>query len=96
MKHCQFFVYNESKDIFRKRIAMSQKPSINLKQSQTQQQKLAMTQTMQQAIQILHFSTNDLRDYLREQSLDNPLISVSNSSDSFEPPQINRGLNQTS
>ncbi|MDN5473054.1 MAG: hypothetical protein L0F88_05235, partial [Lactococcus raffinolactis] len=27
---------------------------------------------MQQAIQILHFSTNDLRDYLREQSLDNP------------------------
>ncbi|MFZ2695901.1 MAG: RNA polymerase factor sigma-54, partial [Lactococcus raffinolactis] len=45
---------------------MSPKPSINLKQSQTQQQKLAMTQTMQQAIQILHFSTNDLRDYLRE------------------------------
>jgi RNA polymerase sigma-54 factor len=96
MKYCQIFVYNESKDILRKRVAMSPKPSINLKQSQTQQQKLAMTQTMQQAIQILHFSTNDLRDYLREQSLDNPLISVSNSPDSFEHPQINRGLNQTS
>lgn len=96
MKYCQIFVYNESKDILRKRVAMSPKPSINLKQSQTQQQKLAMTQTMQQAIQILHFSTNDLRDYLREQSLDYPLISVSNSPDSFEHPQINRGLNQTS
>ena len=61
MTHCQFFVYNESKDIFRKRIAMSQKPSINLKQSQTQQQKLAMTQTKQQAIQILQFSARQLQ-----------------------------------
>ena len=42
----------------------------------SQQQKLAMTQTMQQAIQILHYSTSDLVDFLQEQSLENPLISV--------------------
>jgi RNA polymerase sigma-54 factor len=71
MKHCQFFVYNKPKDIFRKRISMSSKPSINLKQSQSQQQ-LAMTQTMQQAIQILHYSTSDLVDFLQEQSLKIP------------------------
>ena len=85
MKHCQFFVYNKPKDIFRKRISMSSKPSINLKQSQSQQQKLAMTQTMQQAIQILHYSTSDLVDFLQEQSLENPLISVTIGSYSSEP-----------
>ena len=75
---------------------MSQKPSINLKQSQTQQQKLAMTQTMQQAIQMLHYPTNDLIDFLQEYALENPLISVSVQSESSEVLPSYRSLTQAS
>ena len=75
---------------------MSSKPSINLKQSQSQQQKLAMTQTMQQAIQILHYSTSDLVDFLQEQSLENPLISVTIGSYSSDAPPSNHSLVQSS
>lgn len=57
---------------------MNTKPAIRLKhnQSQTQVQKLAMTQNMQQALQILHYNTADLIDYLQEKTLENPLISI--------------------
>jgi RNA polymerase sigma-54 factor len=96
MKYCQIFVYNESKDIFRKRSAMSPQSSIHLKQKQSQQQKLAMTQTMQQAIQMLHYPTNDLIDFLQEYALENPLISVSVQSESSEVLPSYRSLTQAS
>ncbi len=75
---------------------MSPQSSIHLKQKQSQQQKLAMTQTMQQAIQMLHYPTNDLIDFLQEYALENPLISVSVQSESSEMPPSYRSLTQAS
>ncbi len=75
---------------------MSPQSSIHLKQKQSQQQKLAMTQTMQQAIQMLHYPTNDLIDFLQEYALENPLISVSVQSESSEVLPSYRSLTQAS
>ena len=75
---------------------MSPQSSIHLKQKQSQQQKLAMTQMMQQAIQMLHYPTNDLIDFLQEYALENPLISVSVQSESSEVLPSYRSLTQAS
>lgn len=45
-------------------------------QEQRQVQKLAMTQRMQQSIQVLRYNAEDLQAYLKQQELDNPFISV--------------------
>lgn len=45
-------------------------------QKQQQTQKLAMTQELQQAIQILQFNTEELQDYVETVSLENPLFEV--------------------
>lgn len=45
-------------------------------QKQQQTQKLAMTQQLQQAIQILQFNTEELQDYVETISLENPLFEV--------------------
>lgn len=46
-------------------------------QEQKQVQKLAMTQRMQQSIQVLKYNTEDLQTYLKQKELDNPFISIS-------------------
>lgn len=51
----------------------------NQKQAQTQVQKLAMTQQLQQAIKILQFNTEDLMNYVDEQIMENPLIETTDS-----------------
>lgn len=48
---------------------------------QKQIQKLAMTQQLQQSIQILQYNTEDLRHFLEMKSLENPLLSVKIESD---------------
>lgn len=45
-------------------------------QKQQQTQKLAMTQELQQAIQILQFNTEELQDYVETISLENPLFEI--------------------
>ncbi|MFC4771791.1 RNA polymerase factor sigma-54 [Enterococcus hermanniensis] len=45
-------------------------------QKQQQTQKLAMTQELQQAIQILQFNTEELQDYVETISLENPLFDI--------------------
>src|SRR5699024_6712915 len=45
-------------------------------QKQQQTQKLAMTQELQQAIQILQFNTEELQVYVETVSLENPLFDV--------------------
>ncbi|MFT8825135.1 MAG: RNA polymerase factor sigma-54 [Liquorilactobacillus mali] len=45
-------------------------------QIQKQIQKFAMTQQMQQSIQILRYSTEDLAKYLKQKQLDNPFVSI--------------------
>src|SRR5699024_5010949 len=46
-------------------------------QQQKQTQKLAMTQQLQQSIQVLQFTTEELSKYLENQALENPLLEVS-------------------
>lgn len=48
----------------------------NMNQQQKQVQKLAMTQQLQQSIQMLQFNTEDLRTFLENKALENPLIEV--------------------
>ncbi|GMA54990.1 hypothetical protein GCM10025857_63470 [Alicyclobacillus contaminans] len=45
-------------------------------QQQKQTQKLAMTQKLQQSIQILQYNTEDLIDFIDNQALENPLLEV--------------------
>lgn len=47
-----------------------------LSQQQKQVQKLAMTQELQQSIQILQFNTDELLSYLKDKTLGNPLLDV--------------------
>ena len=45
-------------------------------QQQKQTQKLAMTQKLQQSIQVLQFSMEELTHFIESQSLENPLLEV--------------------
>lgn len=46
-------------------------------QKQKQSQKLAMTQSLQQSIQVLQFSIDELAEFVETQAMENPLIEVS-------------------
>ncbi|MFW8053185.1 RNA polymerase factor sigma-54 [Vagococcus fluvialis] len=48
----------------------------HIKQSQQQTQKLAMTQELQQSIQMLQYNTDELLSFLEGKVLENPLIEV--------------------
>ena len=48
-----------------------------LSQQQKQVQKLALTQKLQQSIQVLQFSTEELTTFIDNQALENPLMEVS-------------------
>lgn len=56
------------------------------KQKQNQTQKLALTQQLQQSIQILHYSTEELRAFIENETLENPLIELV---ESVEPTDSN-------
>lgn len=47
-----------------------------LSQQQKQTQKLAMTQKLQQSIQVLQFSSDELLAFVDNQALENPLIDL--------------------
>ena len=50
----------------------------NYTQQQQQTQKLAMTQQLQQSIQILNYSAEELQSFIENKSLENPFIEVDN------------------
>ncbi|WEG74065.1 RNA polymerase factor sigma-54 [Vagococcus intermedius] len=50
-------------------------------QQQTQVQKMAMTQQLQQSIQILQFNTDELQIFIQNKALENPLLEVNVSTD---------------
>lgn len=50
-------------------------------QQQTQVQKMAMTQQLQQSIQILQFNTDELQTFIQNKALENPLLEVNVSTD---------------
>ncbi|WP_412988607.1 RNA polymerase factor sigma-54 [Pediococcus siamensis] len=58
----------------------------NLHQRQKQVQRLAMTQTLQQSIQILQYNVEELQAFLDQKALENPLITVSNSREEATTP----------
>ncbi|GEN48081.1 RNA polymerase factor sigma-54 [Ligilactobacillus pobuzihii] len=60
----------------------------NLGQQQTQVQKLAMTQRMQQSIRMLKFNTDELQNYLKQQELENPFIIVNPRQDKNESANV--------
>ncbi|MCF1684298.1 RNA polymerase factor sigma-54 [Tetragenococcus halophilus] len=62
-------------------------------QKQTQTQKLAMTQKLQQSIQILQYNTEDLIDYIDNKALENPLLEVvePSYSSSYSKPRKSSG-----
>ena len=62
-----------------------------LSQQQKQVQKLAMTQTLQQSIQMLHYNTEDLFKFLESKALENPLLDVKITRDYAEPTYKSRG-----
>lgn len=63
-------------------------------QSQKQTQKLAMTQKLQQAIQVLQFSVDELTEFVETEALENPLIEVSqaNYTMNYAKPRTNTGV----
>ena len=48
----------------------------NFSQKQQQTQKLAMTQHLQQSIQVLQYNSEELLAFVENQALENPLIEV--------------------
>lgn len=56
---------------------MAVKQNLGQSQQQKQIQKLAMTQSLQQSIQILQYNVEELQSFLKQKELENPLITVS-------------------
>ncbi|UPO90137.1 RNA polymerase factor sigma-54 [Niallia sp. Man26] len=59
---------------------------IELNLGQKQSQKLIMTQSLQQSIEILRFSNEELNEFLQEKSLENPFLDVNIVSDFVNVP----------
>lgn len=98
MNYQSGIVYNEIIRPNRKIVTMIVKPTNQLKQqqSQAQIQKLAMTQKMQQSLHILQVNSTDLVDFLREQALDNPLITIKLTADHPDGSSLSTHANQLS
>ena len=62
-----------------------------MKQSQQQTQKLAMTQELQQSIQMLQYNTDELLLFLENKALENPLMEVDIQTDDFIDNNRNKG-----
>jgi RNA polymerase sigma-54 factor len=60
--------------------------SFNLKLEQTQ--KLIMTPELQQAINLLQFSSLELQDYVQEELLNNPVLEVEEGDDNEKKPEL--------
>ena len=62
-------------------------------QKQKQSQKLAMTQSLQQSIQVLQFSIDELAEFVETKAMENPLIEVSeaNYALSYSKPRSSSG-----
>ncbi|OCA97686.1 RNA polymerase factor sigma-54 [Clostridium beijerinckii] len=59
----------------------------------TQEQKLVLTQNMQQSIKLLQMSLHDLREYIDNEYSENPVLEVNEEISSYDDEQINRDVN---
>lgn len=55
---------------------MNLQQTVSANQSQTQKQKFAMTQQLQQSIQILNYNTDDLNHFVMDMAMENPFMEV--------------------
>lgn len=53
---------------------------VSQSQKQTQSQKLVLTQQLQQSLQVLHFSIEELNQFIQAKSMENPLIELKEAS----------------
>ena len=66
-----------------------------LHQHQKQAQRLAMTQTLQQSIQVLQYNVEELQNFLNQKALENPLINVSTSREDLPISSQSRSSSQS-
>lgn len=59
----------------------------------TQEQRLVLTQNMQQSIKLLQMSLHDLREYIDNEYSENPVLEVNEEISSYDDEQINRDVN---
>ncbi|NOW07584.1 RNA polymerase factor sigma-54 [Clostridium beijerinckii] len=59
----------------------------------TQEQRLVLTQNMQQSIKLLQMSLHDLREYIDNEYSENPVLEVNEETSSYDDEQINRDVN---
>ena len=67
----------------------------HIKQQQQQTQKLAMTQELQQSIQMLQYNTDELLSFLESKTLENPLLEVDVKTDEMIMPTRTRKSNNS-
>ena len=65
---------------------------MELKQQATTKQTLALTQTMRQSLACLQMSVLELRDYIQEEALSNPLLEIS--MENYSVPLSPAGISQ--
>ncbi|NRT77741.1 RNA polymerase factor sigma-54 [Clostridium beijerinckii] len=59
----------------------------------TQEQRLVLTQNMQQSIKLLQMSLHDLREYIDNEYSENPVLEVNEEISSYDDEQISRDVN---
>ncbi len=59
----------------------------------TQEQRLVLTQNMQQSIKLLQMSLHDLREYIDNEYSENPVLEVNEEISSYDDEQMNKDVN---
>jgi len=67
--------------------------NLDYKMKMTQEQRLILTQNMQQSIKLLQMSLNDLREYIDNEYSENPVLEVNEEMISYEDAQKNQEMN---
>jgi len=67
--------------------------NLDYRMKMTQEQKLILTQNMQQSIKLLQMSLHDLREYIDNEYSENPVLEVNEEVISYDDAQINEEMN---
>ena len=67
--------------------------NLDYRMKMTQEQKLILTQNMQQSIKLLQMSLHDLREYIDNEYSENPVLELNEEVISYDDPQINEEMN---
>jgi len=67
--------------------------NLDYRMKMTQEQRLILTQNMQQSIKLLQMSLHDLREYIDNEYSENPVLEVNEEIISYDDTQINEEMN---